>query len=414
MPTLTESERNNLLLAARQYKKTGLNKQDAGLLLSASTYYQQAGNEKEAADMGCIAVLIYLRRRKYTQAIPVLIIFADYLLKETSLLQQITNLFPDKSLPEQVQKHFQTIKSSTLSVVTSLPETPETPEIPAILNTLLELGNANIGQELIKSLSYKTLAVDSLWKQAGVYNASLCFIIKGHLHACLEIGGMQKTMADLKSGDICGEQSYYLRKAGIIYVRAKETTTIAECSFEDLDLLLPKLPHLQAYFHKKYASRLLLNQLLLAPTLSQLPIEDVQMIANNMQEYNCNAGTALFTQGKVADYVYILRTGRIVLTNNIHGRDVIITTISSGALLGDEVIASKDGLTKINAYSINHCLLWRMTTNSMQECYKKSKNIKRLIDWRFATQGKNLKSLTEIVNTPKDKSSVLRNEIWDA
>ncbi|MDX8378284.1 MAG: cyclic nucleotide-binding domain-containing protein [Mariprofundales bacterium] len=402
MPTLTESERNNLLLAARQYKKTGLHQQNAELLLSASTYYQQAGNEKEAANMGSIVALIYLRRRKYTQAIPILITFADYFLKQTSLLQQITNLFPDKSLPEQVQKHFQNVKNSALFTTSEA------------FNTLLEQEDADIRQEFISSLSYKTLAVDSLWKQAGVYNTRLCFIIKGHLHACLEIGGMQKTMADLKSGDICGEQSYYLRKAGIIYVRAKETTTIAECSFADLDLLLPKLPHLQAYLHKKYASRLLLNQLLLAPTLSQLPIEDVQMIANNMQEYNCNAGTALFTQGKVADYVYILRTGRIVLTNNIHGRDVIITTIASGALLGDEVIASKDGLTKINAYSINHCLLWRMRTSSMQECYQNSKNIKRLIDWRFATQNKNLKALTEIVNTPKDPDSILRNEIWDA
>ncbi len=268
-----------------------------------------------------------------------------------------------------------------------------------------------IWQTIAPSLEPVFLKAEETLFRQGDPGDSFYVIISGHLYAAVQDqAGNEKTIHEMKSGEIVGEMAMFTneaRTASIYAMRDCELVKLPKRAFEQL---VEKVPSVLQQVAQLIRQRLRTRQLaVMLPNLfGSLDTEMLQKIEAKAEWVFLSRGECLFRQRDPGDSFYVIISGRLYAAiQEQAGNEKIVGEIKSGESVGEMAMFTSEARTA-SIYAIRDCALVKFSKLSFEQLVAEHPKIlmkmTQLIVWRLqnTSASKSVSRITNIAVIPVD------------
>lgn len=213
---------------------------------------------------------------------------------------------------------------------------------------------------LLQSAKIDDYAKGEYVAREGRMASSMYIVSKGQLQPLITIGGEEKSLPYINTGEVCAEMPYFLSSSSRIYsIIATEESEVLEIPYTVLKPLCQQDKKLYQWLHESFEKHLLENQLISTPFFECLEFNTIQDIAKQTIAKSFNANEVIFHQGDTDNLgLFLLKDGRISLTYEWQGKEHYLCSLQAGDVFGE--LGLLNSVRKITAYSISesHLMYW--------------------------------------------------------
>lgn len=225
----------------------------------------------------------------------------------------------------------------------------------------------------------------------------------------IPIGG-SKT---LRAGDIFGEIGALSGWPQSATVRTTSECQLVQIRSAAIRMMRKRSKGWSARLDKVYRDQALLSQLRVTPLFRGLSDDFLQALAARMDLVSCEPDEVIMQEGKPAEYLYMVRSGFVKLSQKYGDGSIVVSYLSKGSTLGEvELLLGGDAGWFYTASSKEYSELIRISREDFVQLIGEFPNVEKLL-WQSAVARikesgfarKNIRQ-SEFINTALDKGLV--------
>jgi HlyB family type I secretion system ABC transporter len=166
------------------------------------------------------------------------------------------------------------------------------------------------------------------------------------------------TLARLSENDSFGEQPLLFQQPAEVTVRATEPLTLLQLKAADFELIVRQFPHFRKDLEVRIQQQRELAFLRSLEYFSALNLSESQTLLQAVEKLCMKSGEMLFREGAIANAAYIIREGRICLTQE-HDNQKTLAMLHTHALCGEATLLGQSTYLT-SAIAAEDSVVWRL------------------------------------------------------